>query len=164
MNKRLTIIAILALALVSAAPEELVRLTLINKSGMRIAVQLRSTEDELLVYYLPVEAGDKQNPTSRTYTIRKDSYVMQLHYIETYDPVYGFKCYPQPPNGLLAFRNLRVVFLECGQAPPNPGERSMVKYLPVVNTQYGKVVLTRCMPLAVRLGLVTKCWQYRYIY
>ena len=42
MNKRLTIIAILALALVSAAPEELVRLTLINKSGMRIAVQLRS--------------------------------------------------------------------------------------------------------------------------
>jgi hypothetical protein len=164
MKKVLLLTSILALMLVSANPAGLVRLTLINKSGMEIAIQLHSKTDDLSVYYLPVPAGDKINPAIQVYTILRDSYYMQLYYIETYDPVYGFKCYPQPPNTLIAVRNLRVTFLECDKLAPNPGEPSMVKYLPVTSSGRGYMVTTKCAPLLVRFGIIRKCWQLRYIY
>jgi len=165
MKKALLITSILALFLVSAAPVKLARLTVINKSGMEIAIQLRSMEDDLLTYYLRVPEGDKDHPYSMVFTIERDAYYMQLHYIETYDPVYGFKCTTQPPNQLVAFRNLRVVFLGCGEAPPNWGEPSMVKYLPVISTGRGLAVMTtQCVALPVRLGLIRKCWMTRLIY
>ena len=165
MKKALLITSILALLLVSASQVKLARLTIINKSGMEIAVQLRSMEDDLLVYYLRVPEGDKEHPYSKTFTIERDAYYMQLHYIETYDPVYGYKRTMQPPNKLMAYRNLRVVFLGCGEIPNNWGEPSMMKYLPVVSTPMGRAaVVTNCMPLPVRLGLIRKCWQTRLIY
>ncbi|MBN1148376.1 MAG: hypothetical protein JXA78_14045 [Anaerolineales bacterium] len=165
MRKTLLIISILALFLVSADPVKLARLTLVNKSGMEIAVQLRSIEDDLLTYYLRVPEGDREHPYAMAFTIERDAYYMQLHYIETYDPVYGFKCTTPPPNQLVAFRNLRVVFLGCGEPPPNWGEPSMMKYLPVVQTAMGPgVMTTQCLPLPVRLGIIKKCWQTRLIY
>ena len=172
MKKALLITSILALLLIGAEPNPkgLVRLTLINKSGMKIAVQLQSTDDDLLVYYLPVPEGDKENPAIKIYTIVRDAYHMQLHYIETYDPVYGFKCFQQPPNQLVAFRHMRVVFLECGQTPVNWGEPTQMKYLPVSYAAIPgtsiarKMVITQCAPLAVQFGLIRKCWQYRFIY
>ena len=164
MKKALLITSILALFLVSADPVKLARLTIINKSGMEIAIQLRSVEDDLLTYYLRVPEGDKEHPYAMIFTIERDVYYMQLHYIETYDPVYGFKCTTQPPNRLAAFRNLRVVFLGCKEITPNWGEPTMMKYLPITSTARGFAVVTKCAPLPVRLGLLKKCWQTRFIY
>jgi hypothetical protein len=164
MKKVLLLTSILALMLVGADPSGLVRLTLINKSGMEIAIALHSKTDDLRIYYLPVPEGDREEPATKVYTILRDSYYMQMYYIDTYDPVYGFKCNVQPPNSLIAHRNLRVIFLECDKLAPNPGEPSMMKYLPVTSTARGYIVTTKCAPLLVKYGIIRKCWQLRYIY
>lgn len=143
MKKIGWLLALLTLLTMGGAnPAELIRLTVINKSEMEVAVQL-SAIPQICVnkaevvqgefYYLRVPKGTKETPSSKEFTIRKDTYSMRVFYLETYDPVYGFKCNPTLPNMLQANRNLRVVVLPCGQVPRNPravGEGSMWKYLP----------------------------------
>lgn len=144
MNKKIAwIIPIFALLILAGSkPVDLIRLTIINKAEMDIAVQLNAVPkvccnmadvEQGQFYYLPVPEGTKEQPTVKVYTIERDTYLMRLYYLETYDPVYGFKCDPTLPNTMIAGRNLRVVVLPCGQIPRNPkavGEGSMWKYLP----------------------------------
>jgi hypothetical protein len=142
MKKFFWLLPVLALFLMGGSdPVELIRFTIINKSESDIAIQLRGVPKVCCnkadtvqgeFYYLPVEEGSKEHPTVKVYTIAKDTYFMQLFYISTYDPVYGFECDPTVPNTLSAARNLRLVVLPCSQLPTpwSVGEPSMWKYLP----------------------------------
>ena len=128
MKKTLLAAALLALMLLGAAPYhglKLTRLTVINKSGLPIEIQLiGSCEDNW--YYLRMSDGDRLFPTEQVFTIAPDEYKMQVFYIELWDPVYGYSCAPKSA-AIDATRNLRVVVSECDWTPPVPGEPSMVK-------------------------------------
>ena len=151
MKKIMWLMLLMLLLINAAEPGKLIQLTLINKSAKPIGVRLIGLSDNDYYYYLQVPKGDRANPEERTFTIASDFYNMQVFYIETYDPVYGFDCQPAVPNQLQASRNLRVVFLPCNFVPermgplsktdldrdgkpdfklPNFGESSMRKYLP----------------------------------
>jgi hypothetical protein len=168
MKKTLIILSILALILVSAKPEpvDTARLTIINKSGMKIALRLQSKDEDLRVYYLPVPMGDRDRPVYQSYDVEKDEYYMQLVYIQTWDPVYGFKCQTPPPSNLILFRNLRIVFIECGMINARAGEPSMHKYSPPPSRTGGNPLSGVCMSRAPHYKLI-KCyrfWRSRYIY
>lgn len=149
MKKIYALISLLTLVLIGAdRPVDTIRLTIINKSEMEIAIQLRSNDYECAnskdvvrgeFYYLTVLEGDRELPTIKAFDIQKDDYGMQLFYIETYDPVYGFKCKTPAPNALRAARNLRLTVLPCDftLSPKQIGEPSMFKYLPFPVKEYG---------------------------
>ncbi len=152
--KILLIIALLSILTVAgSAPKSVIRLTVINKSGMEIAIQLRAKETECATskdtleskfYYLPVTPGDRDAPQVKDFYIdRGYTYGMQLFYIETWDPVYGFSCNPTVPNALVAARNLRLTVLPCDQIPRRLGERSMWKYLPYPIRTFKRIWMTR---------------------
>jgi len=153
------IASILAIFLLGASSNPLARLTIINKSGIEIAVKLNSIPKfnptkpdkcETTFYYLPVPEGSKEVPSIKDFTILRDTYAMQVYYIETYDPVYGFKCIQPLPNSISVYRNLRVVIGKCEALPVNGGEPSMRKYLP--------------FPLPPDTPFVKKYWISRFIY
>jgi len=158
-------VLLLAALLLSAAgaPGDTIRLTIINKSETDIAVQLVGRDhpccteagvDRGELYYLTVPEGSKGAPNVKSFAIEKNTYTMQLYYISTYDPVYGFKCDPTVPNSLGAERNLRVVVLPCNTLPrfrPGAvGEPTMWKYLP--------------FPVEAASVFLTDYWKSRLIY
>jgi hypothetical protein len=139
MKKTMMFIALVSLLLIGAInkPVDTIRLTIVNKSGRGIAIQLRTqpktccNSGELipgLFYYLPVD-GKENNITIKAYDIEKETYGMQLYYIQTYDPVYGWECATPAANALKAKRDMRLTVLPCDRTPPNVGEPSMRKYL-----------------------------------
>jgi hypothetical protein len=130
MKKMILVIALLSLLLVASDPINTIRLTLVNKSGMDIAVQLIDGDlsDYENIYYLRVAEGDRDVPTEAHFDIVPGRYNMQLYYIETYDPVYGFSCAQAAPVILIARKNMRVTFLPCGEQPPNWGEATQTKF------------------------------------
>lgn len=142
MKKIVWLIALLALLLIAGSePVDPIRLTIINKSEEDIAIQLTSKNRECCTskeidygefYYLPVLEGSRETPTTKTFIIEREQYLMQLFYLETWDPVYGFECGSTAPNTLIAQNNLRVVVLPCGEfpGPRAVGERTMWKYIP----------------------------------
>jgi hypothetical protein len=155
------IASILALMLVSAEPIELIRLTIINKSEMDIAIQLTSLTGPCInkndvsqsrFYYLPVPEGSKDLPNAKVYTIERNTYAMRVFYLETYDPVYGFKCINPSANMMKATRNMRVVIGECRILPVNAGEPSMRKYLPFA------------LSLSDEIPFIKRYWLTRFIY
>jgi hypothetical protein len=175
MKKFIWLLPVLALFLMGGSdPLELIRFTIINKSESDIAIQLnaipkvccnKADVDKGEFYYLPVEEGSKETPTVKIFHIAKNTYQMQLFYLSTYDPVYGYKCDPTVPNGLSAGRNLRLVVLPCNQLPTGPilnlgelrlptgrrvGEPSMWKYLP--------------FPVPDMARLFNQYWKDRFIY
>ncbi len=144
MKKILYLLPILTLLLIGAKqpPRETIEFTIINKAERGIAISLKGQDwpctnscDTLKgqIYYLTVPAGTNESPSVKTFEIEKNTYGMQLYYIQTWDPVYGFKCPIPKPNALMAIRNLRLTVLPCDQSPKCPkaiGEPSMWKYLP----------------------------------
>lgn len=173
MKKALLIASMLTLILVSAKPFDTRQLTIINKSGMKIALRLQSLEEDLRFYYLPVEKGDRDQPTRKTYEVERDEYLMQLIYIQTYDPVYGFKCQNPPPSKLIVLRDTRIVFIECGQINKLWGEPSMHKYSPPFSRSAIQgtgpatpPIRNLCLSPAPHIRLITcyRFWRSRYIY
>lgn len=135
------LIVLLCLSAIAAKrpPVAASRLTIINKSGLPVAVQLKARSQSCLnncdsldgaFYYLSVPAGDREVPAVKTFDIQQDTYGMQLYYIESYDPVYGYDCGTPKANALIARRDIRLVVLPCGQTPPNVGEPGLRKFLP----------------------------------
>ena len=125
--------AILALVLLGATPKpiRLVRLTIANKSGLDIEVELTGSfyeDDEDYHYYLRVPEGSRSSPTERVFTILPDKYKMSVYYVELWDPVYGTKCSGSSSQTVDATRNVKVVVSKCTWTPPNAGEPSMLKY------------------------------------
>jgi hypothetical protein len=131
MKKMILVVALLSMLLIASDdPVRTIRLTIINKSGMDIAVQLIDGDftDYDNIYYFKVEEGDRFSPTEAHFDIVPGLYNMQVYYLETWDPVYGFDCGPAAPVKLIARKNMKVSFGKCGQMPPNWGEPTMTKY------------------------------------
>jgi hypothetical protein len=162
MKKFIWLLPVLALFIMGGSdPVELIRFTIINKSESDIAIQLSAVpkvccnESDTVqgeFYYLPVEEGSKEKPTVKEYHIAKDTYRMQLFFLSTYDPVYGYKCDPTVPNALSAGRNLRLVVLPCNEIP-RPwaiGEPTMWKYIP--------------FPVSDLARVFNDFWKDRFIY
>jgi hypothetical protein len=144
IKKILYLLPLLTLLLIGAKkPIDVIELTIINKAGRDIAISLQGKDWVCYnkcdtrkgeIYYLTVPAGINDTPSVKSFEIEKNTYGMQLYYIQTWDPVYGLKCPIPSPNSLMANRNLRVTVLPCDETP-NPcnksiGEPTMWKYLP----------------------------------
>jgi len=129
MRKKLLIISLLAVLLIAASSSytKLYRLTIINKSGMEMAISLLG-EDDSYQYYLRVPEGDRRSPTETIFTIVPDTYSINAYYIEPWDPVYGYTCNDPGGKTLEAERNIRLTFTECNYTPRNGGEPSMWKF------------------------------------
>lgn len=129
MRKKLLIISLLAVLLIAASSSytKLYRLTIINKSGMEMAISLLG-EDDSHQYYLRVPEGDRRSPTETIFTIVPDTYSINAYYIEPWDPVYGYTCNDPGGKTLEAERNIRLTFTECNYTPRNGGEPSMWKF------------------------------------
>ena len=132
MRKTLLITSILALLLMGSKPfpGKLVRLTVVNKSGLPVEIKMTGKYEEAF-YYLRVPEGDRDFPVEKIFTIIPDTYQTQLYYIELWDPVYGYSC-ASKSQSMELYRNTRVVVKECDQVPSCPGEPSMIKYGAVV--------------------------------
>jgi len=139
MKKMLLLVSILSIILIGGKTTDFSTITIVNKSEMPIAIQLQSAStvcansSDILrgqFYYLPVPNGDRDDPSVKTYSVLKDTYAMQLYYIETWDPVYGFKCQQPAPNKLSSQRDIRLTVLPCKYLPLHPGEPTIWKFLP----------------------------------
>ena len=123
---------LLSLLLVSATPLPFkkIRLTIINKSRLPMEYKLEGVsldEDVDLFYYLRVPEGDRVSPTEKTFTIYQGQYTMTAYYIELWDPVYGYSC-GSSSKKYYAYRNMKLVFVECDQRNVPSGEPSMLKF------------------------------------
>lgn len=123
---RLLLISILSVLLIGAKGSDLMRLTILNKSGQDIGVRL-ITPDNSRFYYLRVPAGDKKMPTESIFTIDKDVYRMRVIYYLAQDPNTGYECVRSRSATLMALRNIRVTVTPCFAPPPTCGEPSMWK-------------------------------------
>ena len=115
--------------LMTASPKsiKLVRLTIVNKSGLPLEIKL-SGENVENFYYLRVPAGDRTLPTEEVFTIARDTYQVQPYYIELWDPVYGSSCGGAGSRTYYAFHNIKITFLECYSNPRNRGESPIYKW------------------------------------
>jgi hypothetical protein len=122
MKKTLLFISLLTLLALGARPANgpLKRLTVINKSGMDIAIRLTGSDSENF-YYLRIPAADRTTPTAKVFTVVRDRYSSTLYYIELWDPVYGFSC-SSMDQILDITRNVKVIVSECDRIFPNAGE------------------------------------------
>jgi len=129
MKKALLLVTLLSLLLIGADQVRLVRLTIVNKSGEKIDIQLTGQEPENF-YYLRIPAGDRQFPTTKVFTIVPHTYSMQPIYHQFWDPVYGYRLGNIPPSTLCATRNIRITFLEPNWTSWWIGEPTQIKYSP----------------------------------
>ena len=129
VKKSVLIISILAVLMLAASPAytKLYRLTIINKSGMELAISLIS-EDGEDIYFLRVPEGDRVSPTETIFTIAPNTYSIKPYYVEPWDPVYGYSCEDPGAKTLVAERNIRLTFTECGYIPRDGGQPSMWKF------------------------------------
>lgn len=104
---------------------KLVRLTLVNKSGMNIEVSLTGQDTEQF-YYLKVPEGDHQVATEKTFTVIPDTYQVSAYFVELWDPVYGASCEDRQSKVDIT-RTTRIVVMECATTPPNAGEAANIK-------------------------------------
>jgi hypothetical protein len=129
MKKVVLLLALLSLFLIAADNQQivrLVRLVVINKSGMPVEISLTSNSDENLNYYLRIPLGDRDAPYEMTFTIIPDVYQATAYYIEPWDPVYGYDC-SSKGGTLNAITNLRVTILECDRNVRSGGEAGQIK-------------------------------------
>ena len=128
MKKVLLVVSLLAVLLsASALPIRLVRLTIVNKSGLPLEIRLTGDETDTS-YYLRVKEGDGQFPAESVFTIVPGTYKMEPYYIELWDPVYGPSCAEAGSKTLEAKGNLKVTFRECNRTIRNIGEPSIWKW------------------------------------
>jgi hypothetical protein len=131
-RKTLFVLALLSLLLVGSYPKpaKLVRLTVINKSGLPVEIGLTGNLvdkfNQHITYYLRLQKNDPRGDLVREFTIVPDKYSMKFYYVELWDPVYGTHC-GSTTLTVEAYHNVRVLVPDCKITPPNKGEPSMVK-------------------------------------
>ena len=134
--QRATLIsAIMALFLMGAKPTKtaLVRLTIVNKSWVELFIHLdnlATNYEDNVIYNFTIPEGDHESPTVREFAINRDVYDVQVYYVETWDPVYGYTICGNSTGKtqLIANRQHRWVFTECSRERPRPGEPTMEKF------------------------------------
>jgi hypothetical protein len=102
----LVLLAILASTLLMAAiPTNVVRLTIINKSGFDVYMKLTGSAVTDAFYYLTVPSGDRDAPTVKVFTIMSDLYKRET-----------WQCNGVRSAGsLIVDGNLRLTFTPCGE-------------------------------------------------
>lgn len=91
--------------LVAAVPTKMARLTVINKSGSDVYLKLTGSEVTESFYYLTVPSGDRDEPTTKVYTIMQDVYTRET-----------VQCEGLVTDGqLVVSGNLRLTFTPCDQ-------------------------------------------------
>ncbi|MGB9674130.1 MAG: hypothetical protein ACPL3P_08325 [Anaerolineales bacterium] len=101
INKLPLILILLLSFLMTSAfePMHLIRLTVINKAAIDVALRLDNEQLDIH-YYLSVPQGDAENPIEKVFTIIPATYSVRAIYLETYDPVYGYPyCGGKSPGG-----------------------------------------------------------------
>jgi hypothetical protein len=130
MNMRKTLIAfsLLMILFVSADPgyKWLVKLTVINKSGLPIEISLQ-TSDQENIYYLRLPEGDTTNPSEKTYTVVPAVYTATLYYVELWDPVYGYSC-SSKSQSIDAQHQVQITVFPCNKTIAKPGEDPKLKF------------------------------------
>jgi hypothetical protein len=127
----LVLISLLSVTLLTAFyPPYYGELTIINKSGVKLGIQLVDPQDDENIYFLTIEKGDRLEPQEKTFEIRPATYGMVVYYMETWDPVYGYpKCGGLVlKSKLIASGKQKLVFTECTRLPRNNGEQKMRKF------------------------------------
>lgn len=127
--KKLPLLVILFLALAALGADKLrtVRVTVINKSGMPVEVQLTGRHQEN-TYYVRLLEGDRTLPTEAVVDVVPDEYSFHIYYVELWDPVYGAEC-SEGSNVADVTHSTRLTVLPCTQSTPNNGEPpSILKY------------------------------------
>ena len=129
MKKAFLALCLLSLFLMGSDRDsiKLVRLTIVNKSGLKLEVRLTG-DCEINQYYLHVPEGNRQSPYHAIFTIIPDRYVVQPYYIELWDPVYGYSCSTPSSQTIDIKRNMRIVIVECDRTPRKPNEDNIVKF------------------------------------
>jgi hypothetical protein len=114
------ILLILAVLLVSVFltaadhPPNLLRLTVINKSGNEVYLRLQSETKSGGFYYLTIPAGTKESPKVEVFTVVEDIYYRTTWY----GPGDYALCQGMKDAGQLTMdRNNRLVFLPCYAIP-----------------------------------------------
>jgi hypothetical protein len=132
VKRILIVISMLSALLISGdgCPTRLVRLTIVNKSGLPLEIRLTNEDDSNIFYYLRLDEGDRSYPVEKIFTIIPGNYQMQPYYIELWDPVYGDSCSDPGSQTLYAEHNIRITILECDYSVPrfNLGEPGIWKY------------------------------------
>jgi hypothetical protein len=102
----LVLLAILASTLLMAAiPTNIVRLTVINKSGYDVYMKLTGSAVTEAYYYLTVPAGDQDAPMVKVFTVMEDVYARET-----------WQCNGVKSSGTLVVDgNLRLTFTPCGK-------------------------------------------------
>jgi len=124
--------ALISLLLVATCPKptKLIRLTVVNKSGLPIEIGMTGSVTDKYnhqnYYYLRLQKNDRLGSEIREFTIIPDKYAMKVYYVELWDPVYGTKC-SAVSKTVEAYHNVRVIVPVCTIRQPNKGEPSMVK-------------------------------------
>ena len=112
----------------SHATPRLIRLTVVNRSGLALEISLTGCCDDN-VYYLRVPEGDRALPMVKEFTIIPDTYQVQPYYVQLWDPVYGYDCNNPSAKRIDMTHNTRILIDECTRTLPNSGEPpSMVKF------------------------------------
>ena len=138
MRRALLITSLLTLMFIGAyaGAGRLVRLIIVNKSGLPVEVQLTGLtgivgptgiEGENS-YYLRVPKGSKLFPTEKSFTIVPDYYTVQPYYIPLWDPVYGSTCGAMGSKTLDLTRDIKIIILECHRRVPNGGDTPQIKF------------------------------------
>jgi hypothetical protein len=102
-------------------PSKLKRLTVENHSERAIEISLSGRTWEKS-YYLRVPAGTAEFPAEKAFTIYPDFYSGSVHYVEYWDPVYGYDCNNRGAS-LDLTHNAKLVVPECNK-PQSHGRGS----------------------------------------
>ena len=117
-RKTLLVLALLSLLLVGSYPKpaKLIRLTVVNKSGLPVEIGLTGSLvdkfNQHITYYLRLPKNDPRGDLVREFTILPEKYSMKFYYVELWDPVYGTHCSPATLT-VEAYHNTRVVVPVC---------------------------------------------------
>jgi hypothetical protein len=127
IRKIIFICALLSLVLFGTGSRgiRLIRLTVVNKSGLALEMSLTGDLEDN-DYYLRVPKGTPLAPFTQVFTIIPDDYAVTIYHVEFWDPVYGFDCSSRSIS-IDATHNSRLVVPVCTYSPPNSGEPSMAK-------------------------------------
>lgn len=119
-----------ALSSVGFSSPHLVRLTVINKADIAVALTLESSKNgEEIFYYFVIPKGDEEAPTEKTFTIEPAIYSVTATYLEPYDPVYGYpRCGGNSLGGTYGFVvHGRLIIPPCRVSFSAPGDMGMWK-------------------------------------
>ncbi len=108
----------------------LVRLTVMNKADIAVALTLKASKNgEEIFYYFVIPKGDKEAPYEKTFTIEPAVYSVSATYLEAYDPVYGYpRCGGNTPSGTYRLTvHGRLIIPPCRVSFSAPGDMGIWK-------------------------------------